>query len=69
MLRLSACGWRRSSSETPLPTNPTSANAAIAPVAISTGWLNRCQASNSTNAAMPNSSTAFAIAARISRRR
>ena len=39
------------------------------PVAISTGWLIRCQASNSTNDAMPSSRTAFTIAARISRRR
>ena len=42
---------------------------AMAPVAISTGWLNRCHASNSTKAAIPNRRTALAIAARISRRR
>ena len=66
--RLSACAWRSSTSDTPLPASAITPKNAISPVLTGCGVASRCAASIRMNVAMPSSSSAFAVAARISSR-
>jgi len=66
--RLSACPRRSSSSDTALAHNAITPNTMSSPELTPTGDISRRIASTRMNAAIPSSSTALAIAARISAR-
>ena len=66
--RLSAWAWRSRSREAPFPASAMQPKTAISPVLTGCGTASRRTASTMMNVAMPNSSSALAVAARISSR-
>ena len=65
---LSAWPCRSSSSETPLPASATTPNTTITAGLTGDGAASRRAASTMMNTAMPNSTSALTVAARISAR-
>ncbi len=66
--RLSAWAWRSRISDAPLPASAMQPKTAITPVFTGGGAASRRAASTRMNVAMPSSSSALAVAARISAR-
>ena len=66
--RLSAWAWRSRISDAPLPASAMQPKTTITPVFTGGGAASRRAASTMMNVAMPSSSSALAVAARISAR-